>query len=308
MYDLIIIGAGPAGMTAAIYAARKQMKQLLISDETGGQALYANSIDNYPGFRLISGYDLAKNFETHMKDYNVEQVFDLVISINMKDRTFVVNVAGGASYESHAVILATGKAPKDLGVPGENEYKGKGVAYCATCDAPMYAGEDVVIAGTGNAGLQAAIQLAKIAKKVYVVDIVEEFYGDPILVKTLNTFGNVEIMLRTKIVAINGSVMMESVVVQDQETSEQRVIPATGIFVSIGSKPNTAFLPNFIDKTEYGEVKVDCGNNTNVPGFFAAGDATNVQGKQIVIAAGEGAKALLSAYNYIIYTFPRDHD
>lgn len=308
MYDLIIIGAGPAGMTAAIYAARKQMSLLVISDETGGQALYANSIDNYPGFRLISGYDLAKNFEKHMKDYNVEQVFDFAVSIDRKDQTFTVKVTDGTVYESRTIILATGKSPKDLDVPGEKEFKGKGVAYCATCDAPMYAGEDVIVAGTGNAGLQAAIQLAKIARKVYVFDFVEDFFGDKILVDTMKTFSNVEIMLHTKIIQINGSIMMENVTIQDQLTDKQRTIPATGIFISIGSKPNTAFVPDFVEKAENGEIKIDCGNLTNIPGFFAAGDATNVQGKQIIIAAGEGAKALLSAYNYIIYTFPHKHD
>lgn len=306
MYDLIIIGAGPAGMTAAIYAARKQMNQLLISDETGGQALYANSIDNYPGFRLISGYDLARNFEKHMKDYDVEQVLDMAVSVEMNDQIFTVKVAEGASYQSRTVILATGKAPKDLEVPGEKEYKGKGVAYCATCDAPMYSGEDVVVAGTGNAGLQAAIQLAKIARKVYVIDFVKNFFGDKMLIRNMTSFENIEVMLNTKIIEIRGSAMMDSVIVQDQTTGEKHVIPATGIFVSIGSKPNTVFLPDYIDKNEYGEVKVDCGNQTNLPGFFAAGDATNVPGKQIIIAAGEGAKALLSAYTYIIHTFPHE--
>ncbi|MHB1458797.1 MAG: NAD(P)/FAD-dependent oxidoreductase [Armatimonadota bacterium] len=307
MYDIIIIGAGPAGMTAAIYAARKQMNLLVISDETGGQALYANSIDNYPGFRLISGYELAKNFEKHMEDYNVEPVFDKAVSIDLNDRVFTVKVSEGASYESRTVILATGKVPRDLGVPGEDDFKGKGVAYCATCDAPMYAGEDVVIAGTGNAGLQAAIQLAKIARKVYVIDFVEDFYGDKLLVNTMTSFANVEVMLQTKIIEIKGSIMMESAVTENLVTGEMREIPATGIFISIGSKPNTAFVPDFIEKAENGEIKIDCANTTNVPGFFAAGDATTVPGKQIIIAAGEGAKALLSAYNYLIYTFPHAH-
>lgn len=304
MYNIIIIGAGPAGMSAAIYAARKQMNQLVISDETGGQALYANSIDNYPGFRQTSGYDLAKAFEKHMKDYGVEPVFDMAKNIELNDRIFTVKTSGGASYETRSLIVASGKAPKDLGVPGENEYKGKGVAYCATCDAPMYAGEDVAIAGTGNAGLQAAIQLAKIARKVYVIDFVRDLYGDSLLVQTMTAFPNVEVMLQTRIVEIKGGAMMESIVIENQTEGEKREIPATGIFVSIGSEPNTAFVPDWINKSPNGEIRIDCANLTNVPGFFAAGDCTNVPGKQIVIAAGEGAKAILSAYNYLLYSFP----
>lgn len=306
MYDVIILGAGPAGMTAAIYAARKQMKQLLISPDIGGQAIWASKIDNYPGFRLISGFDLALKFEKHMKEFKIEQVIDEAVSLEFGDLVFRVKVRGGSVYEGRSLIVASGKSPRDLDVPGVSEFKGKGVAYCATCDAPMYADEDVAVAGSGNAGLQAAVQLAKIARRVYMIDTVSELSGDPILRRKLLSYGNVEMLLSARIVRVNGSKLVESVTVMNLGTGNERTIPVTGIFVAIGSVPNSAFLPESVTTTDSGEVKVDCANLTNIPGLFAAGDVTNVPGKQVVIAAGEGAKASLSAYNYVLHTFPNE--
>ncbi|MHB1000090.1 MAG: NAD(P)/FAD-dependent oxidoreductase, partial [Armatimonadota bacterium] len=301
MLDLLIIGGGPAGMTAAIYAARKQLSVTIISPEIGGQTAWANDVENYLGYRFIKGYELAQKFEEHMRDFGIKHIMENVTSLVKQDNMFNVSTEIGNTYDSKAVIVASGRSARKLGVPGEDEFKGKGVAYCATCDAPLFAGEDVVVAGGGNAGLGAAVQLQKIANKVYVIESMGKLTCDPVLQSHIKAASNVETFINTEITSINGTAMMESVSIRDIETGKESTIPATGIFIEIGSSPNIAFLPKEVEVTSYNEIMIDCANHTNIPGLFAAGDVTNVPGKQIIIAAGEGAKSLLSVYDYILH-------
>lgn len=303
MQDLIIIGGGPAAMAAAVYGARKKLDQILIAPEFGGQQVWATEVENYLGFRLISGYDLARKFEEHVRDFGVPMVVDRVVSLSKEGNVFTVKTEGGEEYQSHAVIVASGRSALNLGVPGEEEFKGKGVAYCATCDAPLFAGEDVAVAGGGNAGLYAVIQLAKIAGKVYLLEAASFLRGDQELQDKIKKTPNVQIFLRTRVTQVKGDKFVKSIGMENLETGEQSEIPVTGIFVEIGSRPNTAFLPPEVKLTERGEVEVDCLDKTSMPGLYAAGDVSSVPAKQIIIAAGEGAKALLSAYEYLVRNF-----
>jgi alkyl hydroperoxide reductase subunit F len=303
MHDLIIIGGGPAGMTAAIYGARKVLDQVMISPDIGGQATWAGNIENYLGYWLISGYDLVSKFEEHVKEFGVNQINDKVKSLERHGDTFLTRTEGGQEYESRTVIVAAGRSSRTLGVPGESEYKGKGVAYCATCDAPLFAGEEVAVVGGGNSGLDAAIQLSKIAKKVSMIESAASLTGDPSLQRRVNSAPNVQVLSNTQIKKLFGNTMLTGISTRNLVNGKESDIPVTGVFVEIGSRPNLDFAPKDLALNDDGEIIIDCGNCTNIPGLFAAGDATTVPGKQIIIAAGEGAKALLSAYSYIIRKF-----
>ena len=303
MQDVVIIGGGPAGITAAIYAARKQLDFVIISPDIGGQAAWASDVENYLGYTMISGFDLVEKFEEHVKKYNIDVIDDRVTALEHRDKTFLTKLESGKEYESRAVIVASGRSARNLGVPGEEEYKGKGVAYCATCDAPLFAGEDVAVVGGGNAGLSAAVQLSKIARHV---DLIEEFpklMGDATFISRLSGANNVKIRTNTEVVKVTGNKLVEGISIRDLNTKATQDIPVTGVFVEIGSLPNTGFLPKDVNLTSSGEIVIDCANRSNVPGLFAAGDVSNVPHKQIIIAAGEGAKALLSAYDYIVRNF-----
>ncbi|MHB0913671.1 MAG: NAD(P)/FAD-dependent oxidoreductase [Armatimonadota bacterium] len=302
MRDLVIIGGGPAGTAASIYGARKRMDFVVVSPEVGGQAIWAPQVENYLGFQMISGADLVEKFEEHVKKYGVQVIRERAASIEQREKGFLTRLESGEELSSRAVVVCTGRSARNLGVPGEEEFMGKGVAYCATCDAPLFAGEDVAVAGGGNAGLGAAEQLMKVANKVYVIEPASKLMGDGMLSDKVRSAPNVEILTGTSITAISGTKMVEGITVRD--SSGERKIPVTGVFVEIGSKPNSDFLPKEVALNEVGEVEVDCMNRTSTPGLFAAGDVTNVPHKQILIAAGEGAKALLSAYEYVIHTRP----
>jgi len=275
----------------------------MIAPEFGGQQVWATEIENYLGFRLISGYDLARKFEEHVRDFGVPMVVDRVVSVSKEGDNFKVKTEGGEEYQSHTVIVASGRSALNLGVPGEEEFKGKGVAYCATCDAPLFEGEDVAVAGGGNAGLYAVIQLAGIAGKVYLLEAASFLRGDQELQDKIKNTPNVQTFLRTRVMQIKGEKFVKSICIQNLETGEETTLPVTGVFVEIGSRPNTGFLPPDVKLTERGEVEVDCLDKTNMPGLFAAGDVSSVPAKQIIIAAGEGAKALLSAYEYLVRNF-----
>lgn len=305
MHDLIVIGGGPAGMTAAIYAARKQLDMVMISPDVGGQATWAVDVDNYLGYHLISGLDLTAKFEDHVKNLGIKVITGRVRRVAKTGKTFVVDVEGGESFKGRVVIVATGRTPRKLGVPGEEEYKGKGVAYCATCDAPLFADEEVAVVGGGNAGLDAAIQLSAIAKKVTLIEYGPNLTGDLCLQENIFSASNVIVLTGTEVVSLGGDDMLREVVVRKVGAEDKTPIPAAGIFIEIGSLPNTAFLPEGIEENEYKEIVVDCWNRTSVTGLYAAGDVTDVPHKQIIIAAGEGSKALLSAYYYLTHEFAR---
>jgi alkyl hydroperoxide reductase subunit F len=304
MYDVIIVGGGPAGMTAAIYASRKALSQVLISPDVGGQAAWASEIENYLGYPYVTGFDLAMKFEKHLKSFKVNMQDDRVATLMRDDRTFRVKTEGGQEHEGRCVIVCSGRSARNLGVPGEEEYKGRGVTYCATCDAPLYGGKDVAVVGGGNAGLDATIQLSRIAAKVYLIEVEREISGDKKYMASLRNAPTVQILTHTEVNEIRGSRFVESITATDTDTGDRSEIPVGGVFVEIGSMPNVGFLPPEIKVNKHGEIVVDCANHTSAEGVFAAGDVTNIPHKQIIIAAGEGSKAMLSADDYLIHHFP----
>ncbi|MDD5679840.1 MAG: FAD-dependent oxidoreductase [Candidatus Omnitrophica bacterium] len=296
MFDIIIIGAGPAGITAAVYAARKKMKVLVITRDIGGQAAWSGDIENYTGYQFIAGPDLAAKFEEHMRKYDVTVKEDeAAVDIAKKDNTVVVKTDKGV-YESKTAIIASGKRSRELRVPGEKEYKNKGLTYCATCDGPLFPDKDVAVIGGGNSALDAALQLINIARRVYIIDINPKLGGDAVMREKVSASNKVTVMNNAAVSAIIGEKMVTGIKVKTR--GEEKAVLVQGIFVEIGLMPNSEFAQG-VKRNELGEIKVNSYNETNVPGIFAAGDVTDVPEKQIVIAAGEGAKAALAAFNYL---------
>jgi NADH-dependent peroxiredoxin subunit F len=295
--ELIIVGAGPAGITAAVYSARKKLDFTVISRDVGGQAAWSGEVDNYPGYQYVSGVELVKKFREHLETFK----FDLregvgVKGISREGEGFKIVLDQGDEFSARTVIMATGKRPKLLNVPGEAKYLRKGVNFCATCDAPLFGGKNVAVIGGGNSALDAALQLARIAKKIYVINIGQQFTGEPVMIEKLRSCPQVEILHNTKVKEFYGERFLKGVKVEI--VSLVKDLEVEGAFIEIGLVPNSNGV-DFAAKNEIGEIVVDGANETSVPGFFAAGDVTNVQEKQIVIAAGEGAKAALSAYRYL---------
>ena len=297
MYDLIIIGAGPAGITASVYAARKRMNFIVISQDIGGQTAWTGDIENYTGYQFITGPDLTAKFEEHLKKYGIElKENEEVKNISKKDNTVLIKTDKG-SYEAKTAIIASGKRSRELGVPGEKEFKNRGLTYCATCDGPLFGGKDTAVIGGGNSGLDAALQLIRIANKVYLINVTEELTGDPIMREKVRASDKVTVMNNTKVTAVLGEKLVSGIKVKTKDKEE--TLSVQGVFVEIGLVPNAEFTKD-IDKNEFGEIKVDSYNRTNSPGIFAAGDVTDVPEKQIIIAAGEGSKAALSAFRYLM--------
>ena len=298
LYDLIIIGLGPAGLNSALYAKRKGLEVGMIGSKSGGQVIDTTSVENYLGFEFKTGEGLVEEFVKHVATFNVPTLKDAeVIKIEKQD-VFNVELKTGEIIKATSIIIATGSKPRKLGVKGEENFLGKGVAYCAICDGPLFEGLDVVVAGGGNSAVEAAIDLAKIANSVTVVHR-SKFRADQIVIDKLMSFSNVKIHLETEILEVKGEGLMSGIVVKDKATREERFIEANGLFVEIGYLPNSGFLGGFIELNERGEIKINALNETSLPGVFAAGDVTDVPYKQIIISAGEGAKAALTANDYI---------
>jgi len=296
MYDLIIIGAGPAGITAAVYAARKELDFLVISQDIGGQAAWSGDIENYTGYQFITGPELAAKFEEHMRKYGIrlkenEEVLD--ISRTVENITVKTNKG---EYEARSLIVASGKKSRELGVPGEKEFKSKGLTYCATCDGPLFAGKDVAVIGGGNSALDAAIQLMKVCRSVTVVNLSSGLTGDSVMQEKVTGAANVRVLNQALVKAIFGDKFVSGIGIEKEDKEE--TLAVQGVFVEIGLIPNSAFA-GILAKNGFGEIKVNCRNQTNLPGIFAAGDVTDVPEKQIIIAAGEGSKAALSAFRYL---------
>ena len=301
-YDLIILGAGPAGMTAAVYAARKQIKFLIITKDIGGQATWSSGIDNYLGFRFISGAELVAKFQEHLESFKIDIQYLNITSLKHSDDTFIVETDDSQIFTSRAVILATGKSPQLLKVKGEQEYRGRGVVYCATCDGPIFSGLPVAVVGGGNSGFDAAIQLMKICPKVYLIESIGEIKADEVMQRQVKANPNVEILTCTSVSEIHGDETgyVDYIVVKDIKNGSERKLDVKGIFIEIGLAPNTAFLKNLVTLNERGEVIVDCAGRTAIAGLYAAGDVTDVPEKQIIVAAGDGAKSALGAYSYLV--------
>lgn len=299
MYDLIIIGAGPAGITAAVYAARKKLNTLVITKNIGGQAALSGEVGNYTGYQFISGPELSKKFEEHLKSFNIDlQEGVETLSIEKTDN-FKIKTEK-KEFESKTVIIATGRTPRMLNIPGEREFKNKGITYCATCDAPLFAGKDVAVIGGGNSALDAAIQLIKIAKKVYLININNSFQGDEIRLEKVRNSDKVEILNNTKTKEIIGNSFVKKIkVVKD---SEEKILDVEGVFIEIGSTPSLMPVKasdGELELNQYKEIVVNKHCETNIPGLFAAGDVTNIPEKQIIVAAGHGCIASLSAFEYL---------
>ncbi len=296
MYDLIVVGAGPAGITASVYAARKRMSLLVITRDIGGQAALSGEIENYTGYQFITGPELVAKFEQHLKKYGIElKENEEVKEVEKKDNSILIKTGKG-NYEAKTAIIASGKRSKELGVPGEKEFKNRGLTYCATCDGPLFADKDVAVIGGGNSALDATIQLIKIAKHIYLINITANLSGEAIAQEKIRETKQVSILNNTRVTAIIGDKIVSAIKMKTKD--EEKTISVKGVFVEIGLIPNSEFTQG-IAKNELGEIKVNSRNETNVPGIFAAGDVTDVPEKQIIVAAGEGAKATLSAFRYL---------
>jgi len=296
MYELIIIGAGPAGITASIYAARKRMRVLVIAKDIGGQAALSSDVENYTGYQYITGAELTRKFEEHAREFGVEFVQEEVVGIERADGWFRVKTREG-TYESRTVIIATGARPRKLNVPGEEEFKNRGVTYCATCDAPLFAGRDVAVVGGGNSGLDATLQLMRIANRIYLIEAGPRLRGDEIMREKVERSDKVTVLTNARVVEIVGDRFVTGIVVERE--GKRETLRVQGVFVEIGYIPNSDFVADFVKLNERGEIIVDERCRTSVDGVFAAGDVTSVPQKQIIVAAGEGAKAALSAYEYL---------
>ena len=295
MLDLIIIGAGPAGITAAIYAARKKMDFLVISKDIGGQTAWSGDIENYTGYQFITGPELVAKFEDHMQAFRVPMKQEEATGI-AKTGDEVIVKTGKSGYKAMAAIIASGKRSKELGVPGEKEFKNRGLTYCATCDGPLFAGKDVAVIGGGNSALDAALQMMKIARRTYVINITDRLTGDPVMSEKVMAAPSVKVMNSARVTAVRGDTFVTGISVE--KDGKEEALPVQGIFVEAGLVPNSNFAKD-VEKNERGEIKIDMYNRTNIPGIFAAGDVTDIPEKQIIIAAGEGSKALLGAFRYL---------
>ncbi len=298
IYDLIIVGAGPAGMTAGIYASRLNLKTLLITKAFGGQmSSKAVGIENYPGFSSIQGSDLVKKMEEHLKTLPINVELDEVIEIKPKDKNFLV-LTKAKEYETCSVILATGSDYKHLGVPGEKEFLGKGVSHCSVCDGPLFKDKEVAIIGGGNAGFETAIFLTNIAKKIYILEFSDQVKAFEHIQDIVRNSDKVEIITQAELKEIKGKKLVSSIVYNHK--GEEKALDVKGVFIEVGYVPAVPSLNNLVDFNDLGELKVEFETmQTKTPGLYAAGDVNEGQFKQIVAAAGEGAKAVLAAYGYI---------
>lgn len=300
VYDAIIIGLGPAGLSAGIYCARKKMKTLILGGDLGGMAAQSGQIENYLGYDLISGVELTEKFYEHLTRYkdDVELKTGAWIDrLERKNNQFTVKT-NQETFTSKTVIIASGKLPKKLKVPGEEEFYHKGVTYCATCDAPLFQGKNVAVIGGNNSALDAILSLIPIAKKIYALTINDEFWGDKIMFAKASKADNVEFIYNAFTQKIEGEMLVKSLTYKVKQGAEKK-LDVEGIFVEIGSDPSVAFVKDLVKLNEYQEIIIDSFCKTNIGGLFAAGDVTIVAQKQIIVAAGEGCKAALSAFSYL---------
>lgn len=300
VYDVAVIGAGPAGLSAAVYAVRKNLSTILIAFDLGGQLGTTYEVANYPGFQLITGPDLVQKFYEHVEQYGIEKLIgEKVTGLQVKERVRIVKTASGRSISAKTVIITTGAQKRKLNIPGEKELAGKGVVYCSTCDGPLFKDLTIAIIGSGNSGLEAAIEMDGVAKKVHLISR-GEWTGDDILQDKVSAAPRVEALRRYQPVEIHGADRVEGLTIKNMQTGELRRLEVQGVFIEIGLFPQTDFVLDLVETNERGEIKVDRHGQTGVRGVFAAGDATDSHDKQIVIAAGEGAKAALAAFEYLI--------
>lgn len=300
-FDVLVVGGGPAGASAAIYAARKGLITGIVAEKFGGQVAETVGIENFISVSKTEGPKLVANLENHVKDYDVDVMENQKVVKLASNGLFDVELANGASLQSKTVLLATGARWREMNVPGEKEYRGKGVAYCPHCDGPLFKGKRVAVIGGGNSGIEAAIDLANIVEHVTVLEFDSILRADEVLQRKAKSMGNITIITQAQTTKVNGDgSRVTGLTYTNRQTGESHEVTLAGIFVQIGLVPNTEWLKGIVDLTPRGEIIVDARGQTSIPGVFAAGDVTNTPYKQIIIAMGSGATASLGAFDYLI--------
>ncbi|PFC00057.1 alkyl hydroperoxide reductase subunit F [Bacillus nitratireducens] len=298
-YDVLVVGGGPAGASAAIYAARKGIRTGIVAERFGGQVMDTMGIENFISVKRTEGPKLVASLEEHVKEYDID-VMNLQRAKRLEKKELIeVELENGAVLKSKSVIVSTGARWRNVGVPGEAEFKNKGVAYCPHCDGPLFIGKDVAVIGGGNSGIEAAIDLAGIVKHVTVLEFMPELKADAVLQERLNSLPNVTVLKNVQTKEITGTDKVNGISYIDRETEEVHHVELQGVFVQIGLVPNTDWLGETVERAR-GEIVTDKHGATNVPGVFAAGDCTNNPYKQIIISMGSGANAALGAFDYLI--------
>lgn len=302
IFDTIIIGGGAAGIAAAIYTVRKNLKVLMVTKDIGGQAALSSDVENYPGFTMITGADLARKFREELMVFENKGLWVKegveAVDLSGADPDFSVKASDGNSYHAKTVIIASGRNPKLLNIPGEKELLGKGVATCATCDAPFYRDKDVAVVGGGNSALDAAFSLIKVARSVTIINNTDALRGDEILLKNVTQSLKVKVLNNHQALEILGDQAVGGVKIKDNQSGQEQILPVSGVFIEIGWIPSATF-DKLTNKNDKGEIEVDEYGATSVPGIYAAGDVNDIWGEQIVIAAGEGAKTGLRVAEHL---------
>lgn len=301
-YELIIIGGGPAGVAAGIYAARKKMKTLLITKDFGGQSINSSNIENFIGFKSISGLELAKLLEEHLRSFPEIEIKEgvLVSKIEKKDKLFQITDSAGGTYETKTVLITLGSSYKKLNVEGEKEFEGKGVFYCSICDAPLMKNKEVAVIGGGNSGLEAARDLLPYATKIYILEYTNKPKGDPITLERIMASGKVELITNAKTEKIGGQNLVEFLEYTNLLTGERKQLKVAGVFVAIGFKPNSDLVKDLVKLDQWGRIIVDHKTfRTSCEGIWAAGDITDTLYNQINPAIGDAIKAVLNIYDYL---------
>ena len=299
MYDLVIIGAGPAGMTAGIYAARREMKTLIIGAAVGGQMVWANEIENYPGLSKISSFELIENMRQQVIKFGTEMKIQEVKKIEHNDKGNFLIYTGHDSFETQTVIIAMGLSPRRLAVPGEVEFNGKGISYCANCDGPFFKKKTVAVIGCGNSALDAAEMMSKIASQVYLIHHNESFKAFETLINEVKNRPNIEILLNSEVKEISGHDKVEQIKIFNSKDKSTREIKTDGVFIEVGRIANTDLVADFVDRNAKNQIIVNNKGETKTPGLYAAGDVTDCEVKQITVAVGQATIATLSAYQYL---------
>ncbi|PAF23153.1 alkyl hydroperoxide reductase subunit F [Terribacillus saccharophilus] len=299
-YDVLVVGGGPAGSSAAIYAARKGIRTGIVAERFGGQVLDTMSIENFITVKETEGPKLVASLEEHVKEYNID-VMNLQKATKIaKNDLFELELENGATLKSKSVIISTGARWRNINVSGEQEFKNKGVAYCAHCDGPLFEGKDVAVIGGGNSGIEAAIDLAGIVNHVTVLEFADSLKADEVLQKRAYSLPNITIITNAQTTEITGDENVNGITYVERDTNEEKHVALQGVFVQIGLVPNTEFLADVVERTPMGEIIVDKHGQTNVPGLFAAGDCADTAYKQIIVSMGSGATASLGAFDYLI--------
>jgi thioredoxin reductase (NADPH) len=299
MYDVVIIGGASAGLTAAMYTSRQGLRTLVITKDIGGQAILTNDIENFPGFGHIGGFDLMSKFEKQARAFGAEFAYEEVVSVTEDEPACIsIKTANNNEYSCCVLILAFGKTPRDLNVPGEKELKGRGVSYCAVCDGPFFKNKTVAVVGAGEHALEAAVYLKEVASRVYIVHRTDKPIGSEETINSLNQ-SNVSFVASSTVKAIDGDSKVESLVIGNSKTKSESKLEIDGLFVEMGYVAKTDIVKDIVQLNANKEIVVDKYCATSTEGIFAAGDVTDVPYKQAIISAGQGATAALSAYNYI---------